>query len=150
MHLYIHSPFEAVAMHEHSGAFRDAWAEEGFCAASVANRPSSNPPAAGSMHFVGDVVAWRKAYPWSLPLATANPDCHPSTIAAPNSAIARWRGHMAKGSLERSVRHFGWVLESASAVAVEQPPSLLAYIFGPPSVETCLADFGVPRRKGLR
>lgn len=34
------TPFSAVALHEHSGSFRNAWAALGFRAASVADRPS--------------------------------------------------------------------------------------------------------------
>ena len=145
--LYLASPFEVVAMHEHTGAFRDAWSEEGFRAASVCNRPSSNPPVGDSIHFISDVVEWRSHYAWSIPCAIANPDCHTAAIAASNSSVWRWRGHMRSGALRRAVEHFSWVLSVAELVAVEQPPSLLAYVFGPPSVETCLADFGVPRRK---
>ena len=69
-------PFEAVALHEHSGAFRDAWTAVGVRAASVADRPSATRPAPGATHFVCDVETWRAKYPWSIPLATANPDCH--------------------------------------------------------------------------
>ena len=69
-------PFQAVAMHEHTGAFRDAWAARGVRAASISNRPSMRPPRQGTLHFIAEVQEWHAAYPWAIPLATANPDCH--------------------------------------------------------------------------
>ena len=144
---YVAAPFSAVALHEHTGAFRNEWAAAGFSAASVANRPSTTPPAKDSIHFIGDVEDWWRAYPWSIPMATGNPDCHTATIAAANSAVARWRGHMLSRKLEAAVIHFAWLLGAADSVALEQPPSFLEYVFGPPSVRTSLADFGVPLKK---
>ena len=144
---FIAAPFDAVSLHEHTGAFRNEWAKASFTAASVANRPSTTPPEEGSIHFIGDVVAWWRAYPWSIPMATANPDCHTATIAAVNSAVDRWRGHMLSKELEAAVTHFAWLLGAADSIAIEQPPTFLEYVFGPPTVRTCLADYGVPLRK---
>ena len=62
-------PFDAIAMHEHTGAFRDAWATKGVAAASIADRPSMHPPQLGSLHFIADVREWHAAYPWSIPLS---------------------------------------------------------------------------------
>ena len=54
---------------------------------------------------------------------------------------------MLSGKLEAAVIHFAWLLGAADSVALEQPPSFLEYVFGPPSVRTSLADFGVPLKK---
>ena len=143
----IASPFDAVSLHEHTGAFRNEWAKAGFRAASVANRPSTTPPPYGCIHFIGEVVEWRQGYPWSIPMATANPDCHTATVAARNSAVDRWRRHMTSRELEAAVVHFAWLLGAADSIAIEQPPTFLEYVFGPPTVRTSLADFGVPLRK---
>ena len=140
-------PFDVVALHEHTGAFRDEWAKQGFAAASVANRPTSSPPVKGAVHFIADVVEWRSAYQWSIPMATANPDCHTAAIAAPNSAVHRWQRHLRSGALDGAVEHFAWLLDTADAIAIEQPPTLLAWVFGPPEVKTSFADFGIPLQK---
>ena len=141
------APFVTLALHEHSGAFRDAWQRLGIRSASVADRPTSSPPIPPSNHFIADVPTWHSAYKWSIPLATANPDCHCATIAAPNSAPSRWRRHLIAGAMAQAVRHAAWVLHAADLLAMEQPPTLLEYIIGPPSHRTSLADFGCPRRK---
>ena len=144
---YLTAPLDVVSLHEHTGAFRDAWSSAGFRSASVANRPSTVPPEGESLHFIGEVKEWHRAYPWSLPMATANPDCHTATVAAKNSAAARWRVHMLSGALEAAVVHFAWLLGAADSIAVEQPPTFLEFVFGPPTVRTSLADYGVPLRK---
>ena len=141
------APFGAIALHEHSGAFRDAWQSAGVRAASVADRPSAAPPLHPSIHFIADVRAWHAAYRWSIPLATANPDCHCAAIAAPNAAPSRWRKHIQSGAMAQAIAHAVWVLRAADLVAMEQPPTLLEHILGPPALRTCVADFGCPRRK---
>ena len=141
------TPFGATALHEHSGAFRDAWQRRGVRAASVADRPSTSPPPAPSVHFIADVREWHSAYRWSIPMATSNPDCHCATIAAPNAAPSRWLGHIRSGAMAMAVVHVAWTLHAADMVAMEQPPTLLEDIMGPPSQRTCVADFGCPRRK---
>ena len=148
-HLLMHvaSPFDVVAFHEHTGAFRDAWREAGFDSVSVSNRPATSPPPEGSMHFIAECVEWRDAYPWRIPLATAHPDCHPAAIAAPNTARPRLCRHLRDGTMRAALIHACWVLGAADRVAMEQPPSFLAHALGAPEVKTTLAEFGVPLRK---
>ena len=140
-------PFVAVACHEHTGAFRNAWSEMGAPAASVAIRPSVAPPAITALSFVDTVEDWEAAYRHRIPFITANPDCHTAAVAAPNSAVARWRRHMASGALARAVDHMVWCLHVAELYHVEQPPTLMADVVGPPAERTTLAAFGCPRRK---
>ena len=127
------APFGAVALHEHSGAFREAWQLASVRAASVSDRPSTTPPTPPSVHFIAEVRAWHAAYRWSIPLATANPDCHCAAIAAPNAAPARWRVHIRSGAMAEAIAHAVWALRSADLVAMEQPPTLLEHILGPPT-----------------
>ena len=141
------SPFLAVALHEHSGSFRNAWAQLGARAASVADRPSSTLPAAGSAHFISDVRAWHQSYPWTIPVATANPDCHVATVAVPYSAPERWLHYLRNGGMADAITHAVWLLHVAPRVALEQPPTLLEHIIGSPTVRTTLAAHGIPRRK---
>ena len=44
--------FRAVAFHEHTGAFREAWTKLDVYAASVADRPSLSAPTRPSLHFI--------------------------------------------------------------------------------------------------
>ena len=48
---------------------------------------------------------------------------------------------------DEAVAHAVWTLRSADLVAMEQPPTLLEHVLGPPTHRTCLADYGCPRRK---
>ena len=141
------APFGAVAFHEHSGSFRNAWAHLGVHAASIADRPSSTLPARDSIHFIGDVRKWHAAYSWTIPLATANPDCHVATLAVERAAKNRWLHYLRSGAMADAIYHVVWTLHSASRVALEQPPTLFEQILGEPSARTTLAAFGVPRRK---
>ena len=118
-------PFAAVALHEHTGAFRDAWAAAGVRAASIADRPSTSPPAEGSFHFIADVREWRAGYQWSIPLATANPDCHCAALGVEHASKSRFQLHTSSGALAAAVEHFCWLLGCAERVAIEQPPTLL-------------------------
>lgn len=139
--------FSVVAAHEHTGAFRNAWSAVAVPAASVALRPSVTPPAPNAAHYIADVQQWFDWYPLPIVFASFQPDCGPAVVAAPNSAANRWARHLASGSLATTVRHAVWCMHAAPIFALEQPPTLLEHIIGPPTVRTSLAEFGIPRRK---
>ena len=116
-------------------------------AASVADRPSAAPPASGTFHFIADVREWRASYPWSIPLATANPDCHCAALGVEHASRSRFQLHTSSGAMAAAVEHFCWLLGCADRVAVEQPPTLLELVVRPPDVKTSVGHFGCARKK---
>ena len=48
---YSFPEFQRIAFHEHSGSFREAWAERGFLSASVCRRPTMREPSENSTHY---------------------------------------------------------------------------------------------------
>ena len=141
------TPFQAVAFHEHTGAFRDHWAARGVRAASVADRPTLHPPAPSSRHFISGVIQWHRAYPHPIPIATANPDCQCACMAAPSVARERQLKHLLSGALSNAIVHFVWSLFCAHRVAVEQPATLLEHVVRSPDQKARVADYGQPRHK---
>ena len=142
--------FTAVAAHEHTHAFAAAWAAHGVLAASLADRPSCVPPPPGSVHYIARCQDWFAWYPHPIPFASFHPNCGPFIFGAPNSAAARWTRHLISGSLRSAAEHAVWCLNPRRRVALfalEQPPTALQFIIGPPTVQTSLAEFGVPRKK---
>ena len=149
--IFLHAttrPFGAVAFHEHTGSFRDEWAKLGVLAASVANRPTLHPPLGDSVHFIANAEEWHASYSWEIPIATAHPDCHTATTAAPNSRRGRQLRHLLSGALYEALCHVVWILTCIGPrVAMEQPDTLFAKIIGPPTQKTNVATYGCPRRK---
>ena len=139
--------FTFVSLFEHTAAFRAAFSPLVRLVASVADRPTALPPTSNAVHFIADVLQWLDSYPHTLPFVTANPSCVAATVAAVNSCRSRLLRNMQNGTALSSLRDQTAVLECATHVALEQPPSFFEFALGPPSVVTSVAAYGCPWRK---
>jgi len=71
-----------VAFHEHSGELREAWANAGVPACSVADRRTMLRPSAGCAHFIGSVQEFIDAFPHPIQFQSSHVPCGASNWAS--------------------------------------------------------------------
>ena len=132
----------AIAMHENTGSFREAWAPFAH-AASLADRPTSTPPSPSTLHFIAGDEAFHAWYPHPLLFITSHWDCAPATYAA----SFMFGKNMETGILQRNVDHAVWCRSISPLYAAEQTRTALECIIGPPTVKLNLSSFVGTRDK---
>ena len=121
-----------IAFHEHSGEMREAWAQAGIPACSVADRRSVLRPSAGCAHFIGGVREFVDMYPHPIQFQSSHVTCGASNWASWET----WRAKVLDGSMLRAAEELLWVLSLGAQAAAEQPPTALEILIGPPSFRT--------------
>ena len=135
--------FSHFAFYEESGAFREAFASLGYAACSVSERPTTRPPSAHCVHYVGSVQQFVQQYPYPLGLVVTHVTCTALTSAnRPN-----WQRCFADGSMRASALEFVWAASLGERNASENPPGVLDTLVGAPSVRTNACDHGCPLSK---
>ena len=139
--------FQAVdcfAWHENTLAFTTAWLAAGFASSSLADRPASVPPPAGTHHFIAEDTAFFEWWPHPIAMLTTHWDCAPMARCLADRDRARY---LHSGRLAAVVTHAVWCRHVSTLHACEQSPSHLSSILGDPTVKTDLASFGSTRIK---
>ena len=73
------------AFHEHTGHIREAWRQQGYVSASVADRPCMIPPSTNCYHFIGqvyDFVQCIATHGLRIYAQTSHVECGPAAWAS--------------------------------------------------------------------
>jgi len=137
--------FDRIALYEHSGAFREAWAARGLRAASVCRRPSMTPPSPGCHHYKMEVASFLQLYPHPIPFITSHVDCGSANWAS----HLTWPDKIASGELLASSEELLRIVCTGDRAAAEQPPTAHACILGAPTFKLQACDAGGTNLKTL-
>ena len=129
--------FDAFALFEHRGSFRESWP---FPSCSVADRATDIPPSEGKYHFVMDVYVFLQIYPYPIPLQTNHVTCVFSTWAQHR----QWHTFVRSGELLGKADEFLFMLYIGQRAANEHPPTCFETIIGPPTFRTTTFEHGHP------
>ena len=94
--------FRCVALYEHHGCFREAWALRGRLSCSVADRGTALPPSASCYHFRMKVEQFISVYPYPIHLQTNHVTCTHAAWAN----RAKWPSAITSGALLGTCEEF--------------------------------------------
>ena len=94
--------FGCIALYEHHGCFREAWALRGKPSCSVADRGTALPPSALCYHFRMKVEQFISVYPYPIHLQTNNVTCTHAAWAN----RAKWPSAITSGALLDTCEEF--------------------------------------------
>ena len=142
---YSFPEFQRIAFHEHSGSFREAWAERGFLSASVCRRPTMREPSENSTHYIMEVEQFLQVYPHGIEFSTSHVDCGSANWAT----HAYWAKRVADGSMLQSAEEILSMLALGRRAAAEQAPTAHESLLGAPAFKINACDLGGINLKNL-
>ena len=137
--------FHVVVLGCHTGVDREMHAERGMHACSVARRRSILAPSETCMHIIGAIEDFLAVYPHTPDLV----DAHPTCAASNRASKATWAEKVADGTMLSSAYHMLDCLSFGRRAALEQPPSAMESIIGPPAFKTNELCLGGTRFKDI-
>ena len=132
--------FSHCAFYEHTGMFREAWADAdgNNITCSVADRPSDRAPSERCWAFIGSVWDFVQAYPHPIRTQTSHVNCG----AANWASWKQWPEKILDGRMLQSAEELLWILCIGDRAAAEQPHTAHESIIGPPTCTTNANQFG--------
>ena len=135
--------FEFIALCEHSGEEREAYAAVlGAPTASVADRRSILPPSTQAWHFIGDVKDFLAVYPHSIPRQSNHATCGHANWACWRT----WPEKIKDGSMLQSAEDLLYLSCIGDRSLTEQPPTAHQHSLGPPTYITNGHEHGAPSK----